>query len=234
MKSTFFMLAAGCLATLPLSLPAVAAKAADISALERRLGALEAENQRLNDVLAIQKVQSLYQQYMNIGDGKSIAALFADSPDDEIELSNKGILKGRDVAARYFQGGPRPPGSLIFHTSVNPVIEISKDGLHAKAVWLSPGITTLPDKSGQISPNWNYGKYDMEYLKQNREWKILAFRWHQIFLTPYDQGWVKENLDPGSSTAHPADLPSKPGYYDPYSTTRTNKYEPPPPSPYKD
>jgi hypothetical protein len=200
--------------------------------LEKRVERLEKENQRLTDVLDIQKVQALYQHYMNIGDGRKIAALFANSPDVEIELSNKGILRGADAPTRYWVGGSRPPGSLIFHTSVNPVIEVSPDGLHAKAVWLSPGITTLPDKQHVLQPNWNYGKYDMEYLKQEGVWKILAFRWHQIFLTPYDQGWVKLNLDPGSSTAHPADAPSKTGFYNPYSTTQVNPYDPPPPSPY--
>jgi hypothetical protein len=42
-------------------------------------------------------------------------------------------------------------------------------------------------------------RQQMEYLKQNGEWKILAFRWHQMFLSPYDQGWVKQNIDPGNS-----------------------------------
>ena len=59
---------------------------------------------------------------------------------------------------------------------------------------------------------WCWGKYEIEYLKQNGEWKILAFRWRQIFLSRYDKGWVEENLEPGYVVA-PPDLPSDPHYH---------------------
>ena len=213
--------------------------------VEQRLDRLEAQNRYLTDYIAIWKLQSLYTHHMNRGAAKAIVALFADSPDVEIELSNKGVLRGRDAPSRYFLRSdtkqpittdiaPRPPGSLVLHTAVNPAIEINAAGTRAKALWLSPGITNLRADNQPVAA-WNYGKYEMEYLKQNGEWKILAFRWHQIFLSPYDQGWVKQNIDPGNSGSPiPPDRPSTPDFYAPYRPDKANRFDPAPPAPFKD
>ena len=213
--------------------------------IEQRLDRLEAQNRYLTDYIAIWKLQSLYTHHMNRGAAKAIVALFADSPEVEIELSNKGVLRGRDAPSRYFLRSdtkqpittdiaPRPPGALVLHTAVNPAIEINAAGTRAKALWLSPGITNLRADNQPIAA-WNYGKYEMEYLKQNGEWKILAFRWHQMFLSPYDQGWVKQNIDPGNSGAPiPPERPSAPDFYAPYKPDKANKFDPAPPMPYRD
>ena len=211
--------------------------------LEERLDRLEAQNRYLTDYIAIWRVQSLYCHYINIGAVRAIVELFADSPDVEIELSNKGILRGKDAPHRYFlkagssseiqsEIAPQIPGNMVIHMAVNPALEIDPEGLRARAVWLSPGITNFPvDKQGTIAGAWCWGKYDIEYLKQYDAWKILAFRWRQIFLSRYEHGWVKENLEPGYVVA-PPDLPSAPDYHSPYRVDRVNRFDPPPPPPY--
>lgn len=216
-----------------------------LSTLEVRLSELDTQNRYLTDYIEIWRVQSLYQHYINIGARQDIVALFADSEDVEIELSNKGIVRGADAPQRYFlRSGqkrdpdappPRPiPGFMVMHMSVNPAIEINSDGSKAKAVWLSPGITNLY-REGKMRAGWNFGKYAMDYIKQDGQWKILSFRWHQIFLTPYDKGWVEENLDPGSlgSPVVP-DKPSAPEFYNPYRADKANRFDPPPPQPFQD
>ncbi|GAB1260162.1 nuclear transport factor 2 family protein [Aurantivibrio plasticivorans] len=213
-----------------------------ISELEARLNTIENEARYTSDVLAIWKLQSRYQHYINIGARQDIVSLFADHPDVEIELSNKGIVRGADAPHRYFlrAGQPKPatppkpiPGFMVMHMSVNPAIEINHDGTQAKAVWLSPGITNI-FREGKMKAGWNFGKYEMEYIKQESQWKILSFRWHQIFLTPYDKGWVEENIHPGSvGAAVKPDQPSAPDFYRPYDATSTdNRFDPPPPEPY--
>lgn len=74
---------------------------------------------------------------------------------------------------------------------------------------------------------------EKEYIKQNGEWKILAFRWRQIFLCRYDKGWAEENLEPGYQVV-PPDMPSTPDYHQPYKTDQVNRFDPPPPEPYAD
>jgi hypothetical protein len=216
----------------------------ELASLEARLERLEAQNRYANDYLAIWKLQSLYQHYININDPRAIVALFADSPEVEIELSNKGVLQGRDAPHRYFlragtatevtgDRAPRRPGSLVLHLAVNPALEINADGTRARAVWMSPGITNQ-FRDDQPVAAWNWGKYEMEYVKQDGRWKILTFRWHQIFLTPYDQGWVKMNIDPGSSAfVTSPDRPSDPSFYAPYRPDRDNLFDPPPPAPFE-
>jgi hypothetical protein len=213
--------------------------------IEGRLDRLEKQNRYLSDYIAIWKLQSQYCQYINIGKVKAIVELFADSDEVEIELSNKGILKGKDAPHRYFllshtdhpittDYAPQIKGNMVIHMAVNPVIEINADGTRAKAVWMSPGITNFPiDAKGTIAGAWCWGKYEKEYIKQDGAWKILKFRWRQIFLSRYEQGWHKENLEPGHVVA-PPDLPSAPDYHAPYKTDRVNRYDPPPPEPYKD
>ncbi len=214
-----------------------------LSQLYGDVAAMRTELREAGDIAAIQKLQALYQHHMLRGDALAIVELFADSPDVEIELSNKGVMTGADAPRRYFlrlePGQPlpaenpqRPAGSLILHTSVNPVIEISADGARAKALWLSPGITTLPARGAPPSPNWNYGKYEMTYVKQEGEWKILAFRWHQIFYSPSTEGWVAVNLDPGPANPTP-DRASEPGFYRPYRPDEANPYDPPPPQKFE-
>lgn len=218
-------------------------QASNKRSIEERLDRLEAQNRYLSDYIAIWKVQSLYCHYINIGAVQAIVELFADSPDVELELSNKGILRGKDAPHRYFlragtkdeiktELAPQIPGNMVIHMAVNPALEIDAEGVHARAVWFSPGITNFPiDKKLTIAGAWCWGKYAIEYLKQNDAWKILAFRWRQIFLTRYDQGWVKENIEPGHVVA-PPDQPSAPGYHNPYKTDRVNRFDPPPPTPY--
>lgn len=213
--------------------------------VEARLDRLEAQNRYLSDYIAIWKVQSLYCHYINIGAHRAIVGLFADSPDVEIELSNKGILKGKDAPHRYFlrlgtkfevtgDYAPQVPGNMVIHMAVNPALEINKDGTRARGVWMSPGITNFPINA-EMKPAaaWCWGKYDFEYIKQNGAWKILAFRWRQIFLSRYEKGWVEENLEPGFMVAQP-DLPSKPDYHSPYRPDKVNRFDPPPPAPYED
>lgn len=232
------------LCSLGLGVYSVSSINTSIRSLQSDLAATTAELRQTRDHLEIRKLQSLYQHHMLRGDALAIVGLFADSPDVEIELSNKGVMVGADATRRYFlrlgpgetlptQNRPRPAGSLILHTAVNPAIEINSEGTKARALWLSPGLTTFPARGGPPSPNWIYGKYEMTYLKQAGEWKILTFRWRQIFYSPSTEGWVAVNLDPGPANPNP-DRASEPGFYAPYRPDTVNPYDPPPPQPFVD
>ena len=190
-----------------------------------------------SDVIAIWKLQSAYQHYLLGYAVAEIISLFADSDEVEIELSNKGAFTGKSAARRCFTRNLAHldvPGVLNFHMSLNPVIEVDRTGTRAKGVWLSPGISTFPMK-GELMGGWNYGKYDMEYVKEGPAWKILKFRYVQIFLTPYADGWVKNSIDPnfdGFSNERP-DRASNPDYYRPYSADEAKAFGPLPPKPFE-
>jgi hypothetical protein len=217
------------------------------AALEQRLEALERQQARLNDRIEIEKLQSLYAHYINLNASQKIVELFADSDEVEIEISNKGVLVGRTAPVRWRFGDdpnadrterPRRAGELSMHMALNPALEIDPAGERARAVWLSPGLSTLRlarDGGERVTPLWNWGKYEMEYLKQDGRWKILKLRYHQIFLTPYDKGWTVESLDPDTVRQRvKPDRPSAPEFYQPYRVDRAGVFGPPPPEPYRD
>jgi hypothetical protein len=78
------------------------------------------------------------------------------------------------------------------------------------------------------------GKYDMEYVKEDGEWKILKFAYRITFMCPYEKGWVDEPIG-GSIAGSPANKPDKPtAQFMPYSKYRINVMGPPPPEPYDD
>ena len=87
---------------------------------------------------------------------------------------------------------------------------------------------------GELTAMWLWGKYDMEYAKEDGEWKILKMRWVQVFRAPYDKGWVKASLDSTTDDRLSPDRPSAPGYYDPYRPDKIKVFGPPPPEPYED
>ena len=57
--------------------------------------------------------------------------------------------------------------------------------------------------------------------------------WRQMFLSPYDQGWVKQNIDPGNAGEPiPADRPSAPDFYAPRKPDKVSSFDPAPPDPF--
>jgi len=79
------------------------------------------------------------------------------------------------------------------------------------------------------------GKYDMEYVKEDGEWKFLKLAYRVSYMSPINEkGWLEEPMA-GSIAGLPENCPDKPATgYLPYSPYRINIFQPPPPEPYKD
>lgn len=96
----------------------------------------------------------------------------------------------------YVVGNPFPPstnGLLIEHAITTPVIEIAADGNTAKGVWISPGHKTCPIQ-GEIYPNWSWGRYAVDFIKEDGQWKIWHLHVLTTFRTPLNQSWVESAL----------------------------------------
>lgn len=133
--------------------------------------------------------------------------------------------RGAPPAAEGQAGGQgRPPGgmkTLAEHPLTTPVIQVAGDGLTAKALWWSPGM----ERGG-----WAYGKYGVDFVKEDGVWKIWHLKWFRIFITPYDQSYT-ESQDP---TATGDRIPDKPvRYHKPFNSDKwTGEPIPPAPKPY--
>ena len=174
-----------------------------------------------------------------MGKMSAIPALFAQKTTGvTLEIEDSGVYEGLKSVERFWNTvfsdtKARSAGHLALHMTVNPIIEINQQGTLAKGLWHSHGYASM----GRISPPKQFlclGKYDMEYVKEDGQWKILKFAYRQTFMAPYEKGWVDEPVA-ASIAGSPENIPDKPTtYYMPYSKYRINVMEPPPPEPYKE
>jgi hypothetical protein len=152
---------------------------------------LAARVQRLENTLAIQKLQSKYAHYLFTQHYDRIfeETYAQQAADVSVEFSDSGVYRGPDsVRALYeaFEATKDIPGFFILHMTVNPYIEIAADGLSARSHWLSPGATGSNQSAG-----WVWGPYYIDYVKENGEWRILHSNLAPVFRNSYDVSWAQ-------------------------------------------
>jgi hypothetical protein len=192
--------------------------------------------QRLEDMLAIQKLQAKYANYLFTQRyDKIFDELYAQhDPDVSVEFSDSGVYRGaRSVRALYeaFDVTRKIPGFFLMHMAVDPYIEIAADGRSARSQWLSPGII-----GSDTSAGWVFGPYYVDYVKENGQWRILHSNLAPIVRTRFGVSWA-EATDNGSVRGV---LPAKPDapstLYRPYvqrkKQTDIFREFPPLPEPY--
>ncbi len=164
-----------------------------IAALEERTTALAVEAQRIEDTIAIHRLQRAYGYYIDKGFWAEAAALFAD--DATFEMGVDGVYRGRDRIAqaivRYGKGtegtGPGLPfGQLNQRMQLQPVVSIAEDGRTAHARWREFALLG----EYQVSAHWGDATLENVYVKQDGVWKIQALRMYTNFVAPYRGGWA--------------------------------------------
>ncbi|OGO42318.1 MAG: hypothetical protein A2137_02025 [Chloroflexi bacterium RBG_16_58_8] len=205
----------------------------------RRLKELAAEGARARDYLEICQLQSLYSHLYHLGQRAEIPSLFAQkTPGVSLEIEDSGVYEGIEGVKRmwttvFSEKAHLTEGFMAVHMTLNPIIEINRDGTRARGLWHSHGFASMKVK-GQVTPFLCLGKYDMEYVKEDGRWKILKFVYRLNFMSPFKKGWVEEPQG-ASIAASPLNRPDKPTtYHRPYSPHRVNIMQPPPPEPYED
>lgn len=160
----------------------------DASITRDELQALVRRVQYLEDMTAIQKLQSSYVHRLFTQRYESIPELYASKAADvSVEFSDSGLFKGRESVERLYNAFARTrevPGFFILHMAVDPYIEIAADGQSAKSHWLSPGASNSPSGS-----SWIWGPYYVDYVKEDGQWKILHSNLAPLFRNPYQYSW---------------------------------------------
>jgi SnoaL-like domain len=162
---------------------------ADDSALGARVAALESRVTRLQDTLAIKRLQRAYGYYFDRGLWDEVASLF--SADGRIEMGLDGVYRGRERVRAYLYAyghgrKGRAPGELGEHLQLMPVITLGADGRSARGTWRD---VILAGRKGQEAL-WGEGPFENEYVKENGIWKIRSLHWFQTLMVPYDGGWT--------------------------------------------
>jgi hypothetical protein len=209
--------------------------------LEAELRSLKeqvAEGALAKDYLELWKLQSLYSHLYHIGRRSEVPALFAQkTPGVTLEMEDSGVYEGIESVTRFwntvFDDKMIGAGHLAIHMTVNPIIEINRDRTRARGLWHSHGYCSLMVE-GTLKQFLCLGKYDMEYVKEDGQWRFLKFAYRQTFMCPYEKGWAEEPVA-ASIAGSPENVPDRPTtYYMPYSRYRINVMQPPPPEPYAD
>ena len=188
--------------------------------LMRTVQELAARVQRLEDTIEIQSLQSKYIHYLfKQRFDRIVDECFARHlPDVSVEFSDSGVYRGLEsVRALYrsFDVTKTIPGFFILHMTVNPVIEISKDGLSARSHWLSPGAAGS-DKSAA----WIWGTFYVDYVKEDGRWRIAHSNLVPLFRNRYETSWAQAP-DHGTVRGVLAAQPDEPStLYRPYNEAK--------------
>jgi len=148
---------------------------------------LEKRMQVLEDLEALKKLKARYAQVCD--------DLY--NPDEMVKLFTEdavwdggevwGVHKGKQAIYDFFKGAS---SNLLFaiHYFSNPNITIQ--GNKAWGRWYLWQACTRYDNT----PLWLAGYEDDEYMKIDGQWLQSRMRLTLLFLTPYDQGWVKKRI----------------------------------------
>ncbi len=130
----------------------------------------------LEDVEEIKKLQAYYVSRINPPKWNEIKDCFAK---DAVFDTYAGRVRGIDLIEKILTENIAQIHKGQFAVFiVQPIIEV--DGDKARASWglveLLPEKLKMPFMQGD-PPNWVYGPYDMEYVREHGKWKISYLKW---------------------------------------------------------
>jgi hypothetical protein len=183
-----------------------AAPATSVAELAGALAALDSAITRLEDVEAVERLDTIRAYYLAHSQWDNFAAIFA--PDGSIEIAMRGVYVGRANVRRnlnlYTEVGMQY-GLLHNHMTYQQVIHIAENGSSAK---MRARAFSIMGQLG-VYAQWMGGTYENEYAKEDGVWMIK--RDHQIntYFAPYAVGWkdLAPRPPPGITASNPPDLP---------------------------
>lgn len=158
--------------------------------VERRLERLE---RKLDHVDAERAIGRTMYQYIDacdrVKDAGRISGLFTEGAiwEGRGNFSEFGQAKGREAIREMFLDNPR---ILPFtaHYLTNPVIGVSMDLRSGWGKWHTLEAATYRHRSAQV---WIAAWYDNDFEKVGRQWLIKHLRFTDIFVVPYEEGWLR-------------------------------------------
>jgi hypothetical protein len=154
----------------------------------------ESSIEEMADVLAIQKLMGRYNRYWDEGhhiddyDVEPLVSLFHD--DCRADWGPLGTVEGKEElreGAKADLGGETAKQDS-FHAFMNPWIEVNGDEATGKFHFL--GAYVMDD----IGATWLFGMYDIDFVKEGDEWKILDLVLDFKWITSHEEGWVEEPM----------------------------------------
>jgi hypothetical protein len=157
---------------------------------EKRLEQLE---YRLDHVEAERAIARTMYHYIEACDRSKdagrISSLFTEDAvwEGRGNFAEFGQAKGRTAIREMFVENPE---ILPFtaHYLTNPVIGVSMDQHTGWGQWQTLEAATYRRRSAQV---WIAAWYDNDFEKVGNEWLIKHLRFTDIFVAPYEEGWLR-------------------------------------------
>ena len=194
-----------------------------VDELRDRLAWLDAETTRVEDIIAIQRLQRAFGYYLDKGYFGEAAALFAD--DGQVQYGVDGVYIGQNRIQELFtrhgggstNAGPGLPfGRFNMHMQLQPMITVADDGESAQGRWRDWAMLG----NYQQAIEWGDAVLENDYVKADGVWKISQMRYYTNFVAPYEGGWAKlENVRGDWATQVSAEFPpdeASPVRYQPF------------------
>ena len=176
-----------------------------LATLSKRIAALSARAQRLNDEIEITNLQHAYGYYVDRKMWDDVAELFAS--DGTMELGLQGVYVGQKSIRRGLNVlGPAglAEGEINDHVMVQTIVTVMPDGRTARARGTDLGMSGTA--GGRAL--WSQSIYENEFVKQNGTWKIRAVHVYPRFIVDAEKGWGQDAQPaPGPSPEFPPDRP---------------------------
>lgn len=150
---------------------------------------LEKRIQILEDVEEIGKLMANYCYFVDSFEWDNVVSLFVDDAKADYDILGK--YDEKEGIEGLFKNVIPMSGSWFAHQILNPVIEV--DGLTAKGKWYLLCLATTSTPEGDKA-NWIHGKYENEFVKQDRMWKFSSLKFRFSFICPYEDGWAKAKM----------------------------------------
>jgi hypothetical protein len=173
----------------------------NVEALEARIKTLENQVKEQQDQLRtfkeieeIKRLQRAYGYYLENWMAQEVIDCFADGPDVVLELG-VGTFLGKEGVKRFFnayldQDGKVSPEFLHMVMQLSGIVDVNSDGKTATGRWYAWGALALP-MGKSIHQRYLGGVYGVEYVKQDRKWRIKILRFHPKIASFPTQGWVE-------------------------------------------
>jgi ketosteroid isomerase-like protein len=148
---------------------------------------LEARIRKLEDVEEIKKAKSRYVYCLDERDWDGVLDFF--SADAKVDFGAFGKFEGKEEIEKFFKITFPPAVSFSLHMTQDPIIEVEGD--KAKGQWYMHESATFTEGN---TAAWGAVKYEDEFVRKDGKWKCNRSLVKIIYLTPYDQGWVKKKM----------------------------------------
>lgn len=125
---------------------------------------------------------SLQMPWGRYGGFEGVRACYTQDHADRSLLDDPSFKPGHPL---YFQ----LYGGMPMHAMDTECLEVAGDCKTARGCWVSPGHETFIFE-GAPSVEWCWGKYAVEFICENGEWKIWKMRLMPLFKCDYYTSWV--------------------------------------------